>query len=495
MPTVFSTKFVRLLKTWEEDELKAFETWLQSPWCNSNKNLIQLFGQLKRYYPNFSDQKLTKEKLFHKVLPHGKYSDRRMNNLMSEGYLAAEKFMVFQRFSNERSLQTGLLSRELQSRYLDDWFFKTVQKQIGQLHEKEVKDWEDYLDLLCWHRLIYHHPTHGPRLQQGANTINEMAWHLDLLYLLEKAAIINEKILRNRILRDENHQVAVDLKIWHMASESFQDLTIDLYKRRFAYHEENFLDQYQNLKTIFLQRFEELNEKEQKTHLLSLINDTILLIKMGQVDITESLPLYQLGLVTGIIINQGKITRNTYTLIVSASNTKGDFAFTSHFIETYSKYLDEKIREDSLYWAHAHTAYWRKELQACLVILQQYHFKITYFQLVSRVLNVQAYFDLYLKDDSYQFYLFNFLDSFEKWLSREKIFSKANILSFQRFVQKCRALAKYFSAIKFEAQKVEKLLEDEESIQVLNWLKQKQKEVLHLRNGKTAKPQNRKMQK
>ena len=97
MSAIFTSKFVKIIKTLSEDELKSFELWLKSPWCNSNKNLIRLLEKLRKYYPAFEGKNLSKEKLFQQVLPHGKYSDRRMNNLLSEGYLAAEQSNRFER--------------------------------------------------------------------------------------------------------------------------------------------------------------------------------------------------------------------------------------------------------------------------------------------------------------------------------------------------------------------------------------------------------------
>ncbi len=44
--------------------------------------------------------------------------------------------------------------------------------------------------------------------------------------------------------------------------------------------------------------------------------------------------------------------------------------------------------------------------------------------MISKLLNIQVYFDLYLKDDSYNFYLLNYLDTFEKWIIREKFRSQ-----------------------------------------------------------------------
>ena len=141
MPSLSSTKFVRLLQSFDESELKPFDTWLRSPWCNSNKNLIRLFTRLVKYYPDFDHPRLDKEKLFREVLPDGKFSHRRMNNLLSEGYLAAERFLVFQRFSKDESLQKGLLAEEFQGRHLDDWFFRGVEQETGRLEKKAVKDY------------------------------------------------------------------------------------------------------------------------------------------------------------------------------------------------------------------------------------------------------------------------------------------------------------------------------------------------------------------
>ena len=188
--SVFTSKFVQTLKTFSVTELKSFEQWLNSPWCNSNKNLSKLVEKLKKYYPGFDNEKLTKEKLFKQVLPKGKFSDRRMNNLLSEGYLAAKQFLIFNNLSNNENLQKDLLTQEFQNRHLEDWFFRDTNKEIERLENKEIKDWEDHLDLLRLHRRIYHHPNQNPRMQPGGQTIVKMGKQLDLVYLLEKAAII-----------------------------------------------------------------------------------------------------------------------------------------------------------------------------------------------------------------------------------------------------------------------------------------------------------------
>lgn len=478
MSNIFKSKFITLLKTFSKDDWKAFELWLHSPWCNSNKNLIKLLERLKKYYPQFEDERLTKQKLFKRILPQGKYSDRRMNNLLSEGHLAAQKFLTFQNFSQHQNLQQDVLSQELQNRHLNDWFFGVAATEINRLENKKVKDWEDHLDLLRLHRRVYHHPNQSPRMQPGSLTIVKMGEQVDLVFLLEKAAIINEKIFRSKILKNENHDVTTELEHWHSLSQGIHHLSIDFYRRRFAYTKENKLKEYFRLRADFLERFEELNEKEQKVHLISLMNDSALLAKAKLLNMTDFLPLYKLGIKTGILLTEDKLTMNTYATIVIASNVKESFDFTRQFIDDYTQKLDVPFQEDARNWAIAHVAYRKKEWTLCLDTLIAYEFSVAYFQLLSKFLTTQVYFDLYLQNDSYERFLFNYFDAFEKWLSREKVRAKSSYKAYLRFVQICRILAKSIDDVNFRAEKIIHLLDSETNVQAPSWLRQKINEVV-----------------
>jgi hypothetical protein len=483
----FPSKFLRILQHFSPSELKSFEEWLRSPWCNSNKNLPRLLAYLKPYYPDFSNPQLSKEKLFQQVLPKGKFSERRMNNLLSEAYLAAEVFLTVQGLSKSLKMQQDLLAREFQQRGLEDWFFKRSAQQLEQLDVKPVKDPSDHFASFELYQRLYQHPQPEAKVQEAHTWLEKMDTHLDLFYLLEKAALINEMIFRSRLYREVSYDLSSELKKWQQAVAGLQHPALDLYQMRFAYTDQELLPQYLELKTALLQRFDELSPKEQITQLLSLINDAKMLIKAGILDITESLPLYQLGLSSGAILSQGKISTNTYMTIVSASNTQGTFDFTSHFMDTYTPCLPAEAQNDCAHWAKAHTAYWQKDLQACLAILQMYPFEALQFQLTGRVLCTQAHFDLYLSDPSYQFYLLNYLDAFEKWLSRDKILAKPNTLSFLRFVQACRTLVRYHSGPEPNVQKLEKLLGNDVNIQALNWLKERTSAVLNLKKKRPFK--------
>jgi len=482
--SIFSSKYFTLLKTLSESELKSFDSWLNSPWCNSNKNLIVLLDKIKKYHPSFDNDKLSKEKLFKQVLPKGKYSDRRMNNLLSEGYQAAEKFIIFQKLSQDKKRQKDLLSQEFQSRHLEDWFFRDIHKEITRLEEKEVKDWEDHLDLLRLHRRVYHHPTQNTRMIPGGETIVKMGEELDLVYLLEKAAIINEKIARSKILHDENHEVEEELEKWKNACENIQHPALDFYKMRFAYTDEKRAEQFFTLRDAFLSGYEKLNLKEQKIHLISLLNDSSILNRKGLVSFENSLPLYKLGLKTGILLNENKLTFLTFYATITASNIYKDFAFSKKVIEEYSPLLDKIIQQDAINWAKAHACYYQKKYLTAIDFLNLIETKSFAIQFSFRMLKTKIYFDLYLSDDSYYDYLINYFDTFERWTYRDKFRSEIYKKSILKFVQKCRELEKCYSMTEFNQEKLEYLLKNENNVQALSWLKEKKEQIILLRSSK-----------
>ncbi len=480
---VFTFKFFKLLQTFSTEELKAFGIWLRSPWCNTNKSLVRLLEKTRKYHPDYTQQSLTKERLFRQVLPEGKYSENRMNNLLSKGYLAAERFITFQYLSQQSELRNQIITKELQNRSLDEWFFKEADKNIVALEQKEIKSWEDHYELLQLLRGIYHHPGQNPRMQPGGTTIVKMGEQIDLLFLLEKAAIINEKISRNRILKNENHDIAFDLNIWQQAANRFDHPAILLYKLRFEYTADNMLEKYQQLKKTYLAQFKNLNQKEKKIHLISLINDSVVLIRAKKIDLSARLPLYKLGLENGFLLSNGVLSLRTFVSILTDSNMLKDFDYSSFVIDTYIQYLDFSFQKDALQWALAHKAYHQKKLEICLELLLHYEFDEHYFKIISKTLTTQLYFDLFLKDTAYHEYLFNYFDSFEKWLHREKSRSKFNKHSFLRLIQLCRKLAKYYLSTPLEKEQLRNLLKDENNIQAPLWIKQKIEEVIALKDS------------
>lgn len=475
---MYSTKFTRILKELSPDDIKSFEKWLVSPWCNSNKSLVRLLQKLKKYAPNFDQPNLTKERLYRQVFPKKIYNDSYMDNLMSEANDQIEKFLSFQSFNANENSRKKHLNSALQDRHLEKQFFKSSSEEIERLENKSIKTWEDYISLLKAYRQVYHHPNQNPRMQPDNATILKINKNLEFSYLLEKAAVLNEQISRNRILKGKQMPVQKDIKRWKSAAKNIDHIAVNFYRRRFEFSNKNRLIQFHLLKKDFLENFENLNEKDRKVHLFALLNDATILRAKKLVDLSEIMPLYKIGLTAQILIEKGVLNRIHYVAIISGSNFIQDFEFTDFFIEKYTSYLPKEVRQDGRQYGMAHLANRRKKLKICKKILDSHKFTTHYFQLAKRILELQNHFDLFLGDISSIDCLESYCSAFEKWLEREKIRSKGNKEPFFNFIRKTRELIKLNIAPELDEQKAAKFLSGKINVQPINWLFQKRDEIV-----------------
>lgn len=481
MSTFLSGKFIQILRNFSEKELDLFQIWLKSPWANTNRNLVRLVEKLKKHHPDYNHRLLSKERLFKQVMPGKKYSNYWINNLLHQGYVQAEHFLVHQALEEDELLKRGLFSRSLENKKMELQFFKMAEKNVAEIEAKEVATWEDLLFLFQTNRQIYHYPTEGRRMTPGLATIRDMDDQLDLIYALEKAVILNEKMVRNRLLRNENHDIEQLLNKWRVISDGIQHPAIQLFRQRFEYTEKGMVEEYFALKEAFYSKSEKLDTYQQRIHLMSLINDTAFLKGKGLIDIEESFSLYKLGLDSGVLQQTGMLTRMTYITIVTSSNHLKEFEFTQSFIKKYTSFLALEIQNDAFRWATAHTFYRQKEFKKSLAILTNHPLQSKRFVLLSKILTAQTHFDVFLNDLSYYYFLINFLNSFEKWVHRESDSTQAFKNSLLLFIQKCKWLIKIVHTVDYFPADLDDFLQEGERVQAINWLRERREVVIAMK--------------
>ena len=56
-----NTQLIKLLRTFDQKEIKRFREFISSPFFNKNKNVTKLFEIIRKIYPDFEQEKFTKE--------------------------------------------------------------------------------------------------------------------------------------------------------------------------------------------------------------------------------------------------------------------------------------------------------------------------------------------------------------------------------------------------------------------------------------------------
>lgn len=96
---MLKNKVTEILSAMSSEEIKRFGEFVLSPYFNKNTNIQKLFKELKKFYPTFTDKKLTNEHLYKKAVTSKGYNLQVMRNLnsglvkLAKDFLAVEYFM------------------------------------------------------------------------------------------------------------------------------------------------------------------------------------------------------------------------------------------------------------------------------------------------------------------------------------------------------------------------------------------------------------------
>ena len=130
---MYKSKITEFLKKLSEDELKKFGEFLASPYFNKNQNVVKLFNELKKHYPDFSSKGMSKKLLYKKIISNERYSEQVMRNLSTRIFKLAKTFLSTEYYLNVPHEQSLGLLHQLASKRLDPFFISelnALQKEL-----------------------------------------------------------------------------------------------------------------------------------------------------------------------------------------------------------------------------------------------------------------------------------------------------------------------------------------------------------------------------
>ncbi len=123
-------KALQIMRTFSNEQIREFEKFLQSPFHSTGRDLLPLFGYLKKYHPAYDNGKALELNEIHNVLSGKKQGKPAKNDLtrklLSDMYKQAEKFITLNQFLGDE--QTYALSkiRALNSPATNGLLVKTI---------------------------------------------------------------------------------------------------------------------------------------------------------------------------------------------------------------------------------------------------------------------------------------------------------------------------------------------------------------------------------
>lgn len=138
-----------ILRTFSKQELKEFDKVVRSPYFGGSAYINKFWRELRKYYPEFKEDKVEREKLFKKIYPGKKYDDTVIRKIASLLHKMAEQYIGLKRANTDTAWFIELFTAvSLRERRLNRLF----ELKAGEL-EKRFDD----LSVYDFQRLLERH--------------------------------------------------------------------------------------------------------------------------------------------------------------------------------------------------------------------------------------------------------------------------------------------------------------------------------------------------
>jgi len=94
---------VQILRSFSKQEMKEFDKVVCSPFFGGSAYIYKFWRELKKYYPEFKEEKIERKKLFAALYPTKKYDDAVIRKIASLLHNMAERYIGIKRANSENA--------------------------------------------------------------------------------------------------------------------------------------------------------------------------------------------------------------------------------------------------------------------------------------------------------------------------------------------------------------------------------------------------------
>ena len=445
-------KYIQLLQFLEKKERKQFRLYLESPFFNKRKSILQLFDFVEKYSPTYENKKLTKEKAFHFVFPEKKYKEQTFKNLMSELTHFLEDFLVQQEFAKRKKEKDYFLLDALYQKSADKFFVPKIENLQAETANFQNADFYEHQYILA--KFAYGFKV--ARKSRLAHTnLQKLIKNLDCFYLAEKLKYYCVILNRQSIVSDKIDVFLPKETLQYIEKGDFEDVpAVILYYRLLLLlisEKEEEEKHYRNLKKI-LEKFENalpLSELQQiYTAVFNYCNKKL---KSGnEAYLQEIFGWYKVMLRKGSLITNGQITPYIhFRNIAMAGFRLGQLDWTAQFIEQYESFIAKEVRQNMVAYCRAALFFYKKDYPKSLEYLAQFELKDFFYYIEHKLLLIKVYFELD-EDEALE----NLLHSFRIYLHRKSNLPIHLKQSYHNFIRITEKLYKAQYSPKFDRQQL-----------------------------------------
>lgn len=466
-----SSKLYQTITQLSGHELNKLHRFILSPYFNQSDSIIKLFEWIKQDFNHPSNQDIAREDLwpicFEKDTP---YNDGRMRKLISDLLKLIQDFFVLEELDRNPMHKANYLMEFVSNRNIEK-LQSSVLKYANHIAESQIlKPSSYYYYQYELERNIYQLEGYEIQRTEKAN-IEMIVSNLDYFYISEKLKFYCDVLSRLNIKSHDYNFLFIDEIINHLKSNNYDHVpAISIYYSILrTYLEPDQRVHYDKLKELISKHIHLFPEQEAKRIIDSALNYCIRQMNAGNEPfVNEAFELYKEALGNKLLFVKNQITPWSFKNIVTIGLRLYEFDWIENFIYTYSQYLDDKYRNNSITFNLAQLYFYKKEYLQVIRQLSQVEYEDMTYNLNSKTLLMASYYEL---DEIEP--LNSLLDSFRVYLSRNNKIPAERRKHYLNTIGIVRKLARIRSGEVAAVEKLEKEVEAMQGVVSKNWIMEK----------------------
>lgn len=368
---------ISILKTFSGKELIQFEEFIKTPFHNKNSKLIQLFDELRKYYPEYSSGDLTKENLFIKLMGKAKYKESYIRNLFSDLNIQAEKFLQYNLISKNNNYEK-LFIEELKNRDLYEIAEKKVRSFEKIFNTNKARDQNYYtnknfvfeiMSFLNVDKTL----TDGYRSEQIMNTVK-----LFMITLMENSFYLIIEEQRVNIRHDYGFlKITVEYIENHLSDFEDSPLLMVYYNLWMCFFYNNDTDYFLKARDYFKKHFSSFTKIDKKNMYSVMQVYYINKIDSGDNSSNREFLDFMLEMLKFNVLSHTEndsININLYRNILILCMMQKETQILKKFISKYSAYVEVRSRESILAYSNAHLNFLQGNFEKTLELCNRINF-------------------------------------------------------------------------------------------------------------------------
>lgn len=437
------SNLLKILKTLSPKEFKEFGEYVHSPFFNKNESIKRLFDYLKKCYPAFEAEKISKEFVHKKIFAGAEYNDDFMRMLLFGMTKLAEEYLAFLRMKSSEWEMKALLIRELNERHLDKSVDKALKKTLTDIEktQKKTSDWYFFKYKMQYENVSYLRRKYLNRFDKFLKEapLSDLHKEFTAYYLITILKMHVFLLNTRKIFKTDKNISSFEQVIDTLDKEFLKETPlIEVYYNLTMLLHTDEEEYYFNLKKKMSDFERSIDSNDMLELLINVQNYCSRRIRIGDTEFGKELfYLYKLEIEGDYYQHYGYLHDVLYKGLIEIGMEIGEDDWVKKFAVDYKKHLQPEIEEDVFLYGQAVISFSGGNYETALEHLSRIKLYDIHSKIEVKELSAKIYFEMKLED-----MLFSLTDTFRHLLTNSKVLSDYRKTSYFNFIKYIKKLYK-----------------------------------------------------